>query len=129
MLVHGFGPANAVQPRSRTRPVTSAFGCLASPASAVAKFHRRPSPSPKGYAAVLYGLLILKEGTELFHLIALVVIASIVAHSATDILVARWFDRNTRRAGATAVIHPTQSQPPGRSAQAASTSNQTTLPP
>lgn len=52
---------------------------------------------PKGFASVVYGLLILKsgwqDGERLFHLIALVVAGSIVAHSSTDVLVARWFQR------------------------------------
>lgn len=52
---------------------------------------------PKGFASVVYGLLILKESPpmagELFALIATVVAASIVAHSSTDTLVARWFAR------------------------------------
>ncbi|WP_437589033.1 cation:proton antiporter domain-containing protein [Sorangium sp. So ce1000] len=50
---------------------------------------------PKGFASVVYGLLILRSGApradEMFHLIALVVAGSIVAHSSTDVLVARWF--------------------------------------
>ena len=51
---------------------------------------------PKGFASVVYGLLILEAGLassdELFHLVALVVVASILAHSSTDVLVARWFE-------------------------------------
>ncbi len=50
---------------------------------------------PKGFASVVYGLLILTAavpgGQEMFHLVALVVVASILAHSSTDVLVARWF--------------------------------------
>jgi sodium/hydrogen antiporter len=50
---------------------------------------------PKGFASVVYGLLILTAavpgGEEMFQLIALVVVASILAHSSTDVLVARWF--------------------------------------
>lgn len=50
---------------------------------------------PKGFASVVYGLLILKEGgpgaEHVFHLIAIVVGASILAHSSTDVIVARWF--------------------------------------
>ncbi len=50
---------------------------------------------PKGFATVVYGLLILKarlsEGEHLFHLTALVIVLSIVAHSSTDVFVARWF--------------------------------------
>ena len=52
---------------------------------------------PKGFASVVYGLLILKsgapQGEHLFHLIALVVAASIIAHSSTDVLIARWFEQ------------------------------------
>ncbi len=51
---------------------------------------------PKGFASVVYGLLILNGGfpldEELFHLVALVVFASVVAHSSTDVLVARWLE-------------------------------------
>ncbi len=51
---------------------------------------------PKGFASVVYGLLIVKSGvsasSELFHLVALVVVASIVAHSSTDVVIARWFE-------------------------------------
>lgn len=48
---------------------------------------------PKGFASVVYGLLILDSGApladEMFHLVAVVVAASIVAHSSTDVLIAR----------------------------------------
>lgn len=51
---------------------------------------------PKGFASVVYGLLILEAGLdlsdELFHLVALVVAASILAHSSTDVVIARWFE-------------------------------------
>ncbi len=51
---------------------------------------------PKGFASVVYGLLILEadlvRSDELFHLVALVVVASILAHSSTDVVVARWFE-------------------------------------
>lgn len=50
---------------------------------------------PKGFASVVYGILLLKSGApdadEMFHLIALVVASSIIAHSSTDVPVARWF--------------------------------------
>jgi NhaP-type Na+/H+ or K+/H+ antiporter len=55
---------------------------------------------PKGFASVVYGLLILQSGVprseHLFDLVAVVVTASIAAHSSTDVVVARWF----RKAGA-----------------------------
>lgn len=48
---------------------------------------------PKGFASVVYGLLVLHSGIaaadEIFHLVALVVVLSILAHSSTDIIVAR----------------------------------------
>jgi len=50
---------------------------------------------PKGFASVVIGLLILDRNvarsTEIFDLIALVITISIVAHSSTDLVVARWF--------------------------------------
>lgn len=51
---------------------------------------------PKGFAAVVYGLLVLESqipaADAVFHLVALTIVLSIVAHSSTDVLVARWFD-------------------------------------
>lgn len=51
---------------------------------------------PKGFASVVYGLLVLESGVdrsdELFHLVALVIVLSILAHSSTDVIVARQFD-------------------------------------
>lgn len=50
---------------------------------------------PKGFASVVYGLLVLDsaiaDANVLFHLIALTIAVSIVAHSSTDVLVARQF--------------------------------------
>lgn len=50
---------------------------------------------PKGFASVVYGLLVLESdigaADELFHLTALVIVLSILAHSSTDVLVARQF--------------------------------------
>lgn len=58
---------------------------------------------PKGFASVVFGLLILRgaeEGTtfylradQLFHLVALCIAGSILAHSSTDVVVARWFGK------------------------------------
>jgi sodium/hydrogen antiporter len=48
---------------------------------------------PKGFASVVYGLLILHAGlTHLAHLVGLAVTASIIVFSSTDILVGRWFE-------------------------------------
>ena len=51
---------------------------------------------PKGFASVVYGLLVLESGVvladEMFHLIAVAVAASILLHSSTDVVVARQFD-------------------------------------
>ncbi|NPC42870.1 sodium:proton antiporter [Nocardioides sp. zg-1230] len=50
---------------------------------------------PKGFASVVYGLIVLESGIgladELFHLTALTVSLSILAHSSTDVVVARQF--------------------------------------
>jgi sodium/hydrogen antiporter len=51
---------------------------------------------PKGFASVVYALLVLKSGIpaadQIFHLTAGTIVISILAHSSTDIVVARWFD-------------------------------------
>lgn len=48
---------------------------------------------PKGFASVVYGLLVLESGIELsdqvFHLVALTIVLSILAHSSTDVLIAK----------------------------------------
>ncbi len=53
---------------------------------------------PKGFASVIYGLLIRQAavpGAEhLFHFVAVVVAGSTIAHFSTDVLFARWFRRN-----------------------------------
>jgi NhaP-type Na+/H+ or K+/H+ antiporter len=58
---------------------------------------------PKGFASVVFGLLVLGaglgRGLQLFHLIAVVIAASIIAHSSTDILVAHAFHRAGEAAG------------------------------
>ncbi|TIC85914.1 sodium:proton antiporter [Nocardioides sp. GY 10113] len=50
---------------------------------------------PKGFASVTYGLLVLTSGsphaTQLFELAAVTIAVSIIAHSSTDVVVARWF--------------------------------------
>jgi NhaP-type Na+/H+ or K+/H+ antiporter len=52
---------------------------------------------PKGFASVVYGLIVLESGIEradrLYHLIALAIVLSIIAHSSTDVVVARQFSR------------------------------------
>jgi NhaP-type Na+/H+ or K+/H+ antiporter len=51
---------------------------------------------PKGFASVVYGLIVLASGItasqEIFQLVAVTIVASILLHSSTDVLVARWFD-------------------------------------
>ncbi|WP_431932219.1 cation:proton antiporter [Micromonospora sp. RP3T] len=53
---------------------------------------------PKGFASVVYGLLVLESGIaagdEVFHLVALTIVISILAHSSTDVVVARAFDES-----------------------------------
>ncbi|MFI0349406.1 cation:proton antiporter [Actinomadura sp. 9N407] len=51
---------------------------------------------PKGFASVVYGLLVLESGISnadmIFHLVGVTIVLSIFAHSSTDIVVARGFD-------------------------------------
>lgn len=51
---------------------------------------------PKGFASVVYGLLVLRSeigsADAVFHLTALTIALSIVAHSSTDVVVANMFD-------------------------------------
>ncbi|TDD35276.1 sodium:proton antiporter [Actinomadura sp. KC06] len=51
---------------------------------------------PKGFASVVYGLLVLESGIsaadQIFHLVAATIALSILAHSSTDVVVARGFD-------------------------------------
>ncbi len=50
---------------------------------------------PKGFASVVYGLLILQSSApnaaHLAHLVAIVIIGSILTHSSTDVVIANWF--------------------------------------
>lgn len=51
---------------------------------------------PKGFASVVYGLLVLASGItaapQVFQIVAVTIVTSILLHSSTDIVVARWFD-------------------------------------
>lgn len=53
---------------------------------------------PKGFASVVYAILILKSGLDgaegLFQLMAVAIALSIVAHSSTDVPLARWLRRH-----------------------------------
>jgi sodium/hydrogen antiporter len=57
---------------------------------------------PKGFASVVYGLIVLESGIAdgelIFHLVALVIVISILAHSSTDVLIAHTFARAGRSA-------------------------------
>jgi NhaP-type Na+/H+ or K+/H+ antiporter len=52
---------------------------------------------PRGFASVVYGLIVLGSGVaeagELFRVIATVTVISIVAHSSTDSIVAQWLEK------------------------------------
>jgi sodium/hydrogen antiporter len=51
---------------------------------------------PKGFASVVYGLLVLNAAipasAQVFNLVAITIVLSILLHSSSDILIARWFD-------------------------------------
>jgi len=57
---------------------------------------------PRGFASVVFGLLVLQsdipQAGKLFHLIAIVVAVSIVAHSSSDVLLARWLQKSLKEA-------------------------------
>lgn len=64
---------------------------------------------PKGFASVVYGLLILQAGlTHLAHLVGLAVTASIVVFSSTDMLVGRWFEKHHVRKSPRSETDPTE---------------------
>ncbi len=50
---------------------------------------------PKGFASVVYAIIVLRsniaDAEHVFHLIALVIAVSMVAHSSSDVPIARWF--------------------------------------
>jgi NhaP-type Na+/H+ or K+/H+ antiporter len=52
---------------------------------------------PRGFASAVYGLYIYQAGVPraipLFHIIALVIVFSMIIHSSTDIFFTRWFLR------------------------------------
>ena len=53
---------------------------------------------PKGFASVVYGLIILESGIaladQIYHMVALVIVLSILSHSSTDVVIARRFGRS-----------------------------------
>jgi NhaP-type Na+/H+ or K+/H+ antiporter len=59
---------------------------------------------PKGFASVVYGLMILRQdlpGRELlFEVVAVVIVLSILLHSSTDVPIAHFFERTQRAANA-----------------------------
>ncbi|HVP30669.1 MAG TPA: cation:proton antiporter [Myxococcota bacterium] len=76
------------------RPVSVAVALVG---SELARMERLAAAwfGPKGFASVVYALLILRAGTphaaEIYHVSAMVIAASIVAHSSTDVVIARRF--------------------------------------
>jgi NhaP-type Na+/H+ or K+/H+ antiporter len=54
---------------------------------------------PKGFASVVYAILIVQagvaNGVHLFHVIVVVIAASILAHSSTDVPLGRWLGNKT----------------------------------
>ncbi len=56
---------------------------------------------PKGFASVIYALLLftakVEDADHIFHLIAIVIAGSMIAHSSTDVLVVNWFKATAAR--------------------------------
>jgi NhaP-type Na+/H+ or K+/H+ antiporter len=88
-----------------------AFALLvARPAAVLLSFLRETLPrplklfiawfGPKGVASMLFALLVLKsdvaEGSLIFNIAAITILASIVAHGLTDTVGARWVERRVR---------------------------------
>lgn len=71
---------------------------------------------PKGFASVVYGLIVLESGAtradEMFHLVALVIVASILVHSSTDVPIAQAFARVSADAGDPEPGDPPQPEQP-----------------
>ena len=75
---------------------------------------------PRGFASVVYGLLVLGSGVRrapfLFHIISIVIIGSMIAHSTTDTPIARWFQKqeakNTSKQNHDEETIPVQNQQP-----------------
>ncbi|WP_258803154.1 cation:proton antiporter [Pseudarthrobacter sp. NS4] len=61
---------------------------------------------PKGFASVVYGLIILESGIaladQIYHLVALVIVLSILSHSSTDVVIARQFSKRQAKTETTA---------------------------
>ena len=63
---------------------------------------------PKGFASVVYGLMILAAGNSwAAHLIALAIAASIVVYSSSDILIGRWFQKRHAHSSPAEAASPT----------------------
>ncbi len=52
---------------------------------------------PKGFASVVYGVMVFRSkipgSNTISYIIAAVIVGSILAHSSTDVPIARWFKR------------------------------------
>lgn len=73
---------------------------------------------PKGFASVVYALLVLSNGAidnHVFHVLAITVALSILLHSSTDVVVGKWFDSYTETPhwhGATTTTAEPADRPP-----------------
>lgn len=74
---------------------------------------------PRGFASVVYGMFVLGSGLshafDLFRLTSVVIVLSIVAHSSTDVLAARWLKKGQSDSDGTAAPVETVSLGKGRS--------------
>ncbi|MER7459427.1 cation:proton antiporter [Micromonospora sp. NPDC126480] len=96
--IHWTGWVFAVLAIVVARPVALAVSFLGSHLTRTEQFAAMWF-GPKGFASVVYGLIVLQAGIdasdEVFHLVALTVVLSILAHSSTDVALARIFDPAT----------------------------------
>ena len=65
---------------------------------------------PKGFASILYSLLVLRSGiatgSEVFQVAAIAIAVSIVVHSSTDVVIARRFRASTARPASAGTFSP-----------------------
>lgn len=66
---------------------------------------------PEGFASVVYGLIVLESGItaadEIFHLVAVTIVLSVLLHSSTDVVVARASDEEADVTGWYGVVRRT----------------------
>ena len=61
---------------------------------------------PRSFTACFCSTRRFRSANEMFHIIALVIVGSMIAHSSTDVLIARWFSQEPEEARHRLDVHP-----------------------